>query len=89
MRAQKTVGEMIASHHWRDANDRARSAERAFLETDIGRAFLEFKNALGHAWQRDGQEHVSDKALRVAWQRADDAERMFMTHLNRALAHQK
>lgn len=85
MRTQQTVGEMIANHHWRDARNRALSVDRAFLETDLGRAFQDFKNAFGYAWQRDGQEHTSDKALRVAWERADAAERIFMTHLNRAI----
>ena len=82
---QTTVGEMIASHHWRDAFEIARAASAPFEASYLGRAFRAFVNAHGAAWQADGQERISDEKLRAVWERADDAERVFMTLLKRAI----
>ncbi len=80
-----TVGEIIASHHWRDARDRAKADTEPFENSHLGRAFRAMLNAHGAAWQRHGQEHVSDKALRSAWLRAEDAEQVFLTLLKRVI----
>jgi len=81
----KTVGEMIADHHDDDALRRAVVDARQFADTELGRAFHSFKNALGAAWQKDCQDHISDKALRLAWAKAEEAERVLMTHMRRSL----
>ena len=85
MRRQQTVGEMIASHHWRDASDRARKADKQFMDTELGRAFHAMLNAHARMWQLDGQEHVSDRAMKVATERDDEAQRTFLTLMSRAI----
>ena len=84
-RKQLTVGEMIASHHFRDALTRTRAEHAAFASTDVGRAFLDFENALAGYWQLDGQEHVSDKRLNAAADKADRARAVLRTHITRLM----
>lgn len=85
MRRAATVGEMIASHHWREAFDRARDANRPFVESDLGRAFHAMLNAHARTWQLDGQEHPSDRAVKVAAERDEEAQRTFLTLMHRAI----
>lgn len=77
----KTVGEMIANHHWRDTLNRARREEQAFRATPLGTALTSWENALASAWQADCRESISDKALNMAWEREEKARREFRTLL--------
>jgi hypothetical protein len=81
----KTVGEMIAAHHWRDAWPRAKREEQAFRNTLLGRALTHWENALAHAWQADCRESISDKALNAAWEREAQARLEFRSLLRIAM----
>ena len=81
----ETVGEMVANLHWRDAAEVARKDAKEFQDTDVGRALLAFENTHFRVVQCDCQEHISDKSLRVAWDRFDEAHRTLVTHIKRLM----
>lgn len=85
MPKQMTVGEIISSHHWRDALLKARKDSEVFAATEVGRAMLDFENALAGYWRLDGLEHVSDKRLTAASDKADRARAVLRTHIARLL----
>lgn len=89
MRAQQSVGEQIANHHWRDAHETARRAQQAFEATELGAALRAFEHCIGDAWRIDTElgfmDGRSDKAAKRAWEKADEARRTLMTHLKRAI----
>lgn len=85
MRPAPTVGEIIASHHWREAFNAARAADKPFLDSPLGRAFLAMLSAHARTWQLDGQEHASDRAMKVAAERDEEAQRTFLTLMHRAI----
>jgi hypothetical protein len=49
--------------------------EKAFLVTDIGKAFHRFKLAHSRYWQADGSDSISDRRLRELQDATDKAER--------------
>ena len=61
--------------------------EKAFGATPIGAAFFKFKNALQHACNADARLEYLDqgeKAARIAWTKAEEAEREFRALLEQA-----
>lgn len=83
-----TVGEIIASHHCNDALWRARAADKAFAATDVGRAFIRFRNSYGEAWRKDtelGFDGLGLVGAKKQWERADVDEAVFRTHLERLM----
>lgn len=63
--------------------------EKQFSTTEVGSAFLKFKNRLSDACRADARLEFLDQgdiAARKAWSSADLAEREFRTILERMIA---
>jgi hypothetical protein len=95
MARAKTVGEMIAGHHWRDALERSRADDAAFFGTAVGTALRRFVDAHGNAWKRDTELGYRDDVAaytrtgndRVdrAWKYSDKCEAELRTLIERLM----
>ena len=84
--AQKSVGEMISDHHWRDAASAHRQEMKAFYETDLGRSINAFAHAIRESERVGNMDYPSDRALKRAADREDEAERTLRTMIRLALS---
>lgn len=85
MKKQMTVGEMIARHHWRDAWEKAREEHEVFRKSELGRAYYAMLNAHARTWRLDGDENASPRAIQIAADLDEEAQRTFLTIMNRAI----
>lgn len=80
-----TVGEMIASLHFRDAISRAAEDSRAYGQTDIGRATRNLRSAIENACMLEAMDHVRLSKQEAAWDRVDECERTLRSVIDVAI----
>lgn len=60
--------------------------EKTFYNTDIGKAYLKFKHAHSHYWQKDLDENISTKTLKLLAEKVDQADTEFRKLLEELMA---
>lgn len=60
--------------------------ERAFYETDLGKAFYKYESALIRYWQNDQNERMSDRRLRELSDASDTARKEFRQKLDELMS---
>lgn len=63
--------------------------ERAFLDTEIGKAFHRFKLAHSRMWQNDHRDDLSDRKIREISDAEAAAEKHFRTLLDQLMEKAK